>query len=344
MSRPLQALALTCSLFLLGCGDSGQDPSDGAVGADGQVGQDAGVGIDAGDTEDAGQPPDGPHLGPCAILPADNFWNTDISDLPVHALSDAYIASIGTNTGLHPDFGTEWNGAPNGIPYVLVPGDQALVPVSFYYPDESDPGPYPIPADAPIEGGPQGDGDRHILVVETGSCTLYEMYDAWPDGAGWASGSGAVWHLNANERRPDGWTSADAAGLPILPGLVRYDEAVEQGEIRHALRFTVSSAQSAYLYPATHSDGQGGSDPNNPPMGQRLRLRADFDLQSFSLPIQAILQAMKTYGLVVADTGSDWFISGAPDPRWDDDMLRELGDVVGSDFEAVDNGEAIHVY
>ncbi len=277
------------------------------------------------------------------MLPADNMWNTDISQAPVDALSDAYVASIGASTGLHADFGTEWNGAPNGIPFALVPSDQALVPVSFTWADESDAGPYPIPPDVPIEGGPSGDGDRHVLVVETGSCTLYEVYDAWPSGPGWTGGSGAIWHLDQNEQRPDGWTSADAAGLPILPGLVRYDEVMERGEILHALRVTVSGAQSAYIYPATHSDGQAGSDPNAPPMGLRLRLRTDFDMSGYSEPIQVILRAMQRFGLVVADTGGDWFISGAPNALWDDDVLHELQGVVGADFEAIETG-TIHPY
>ncbi len=289
----------------------------------------------------------GPSLGGCALFPADNPWNTDISDVsafPVDPMSSAYIASIGAEVGLHPDFGAEYNGAPNGIPYVIVPASQPKVAIDFVdSPDESDPGPYPVPADAPIEGGPQGDGDRHVLVVQQGSCTLYEMFSSFPKGSTWEAGSGAVWHLDKNEIRKDEWTSADAAGLAILPGLVRYDEAVEQGEINHALRVTVSGAQKAFIYPASHSDGSAGADPNAPPMGLRLRLRASFDVSGFPPPIQVILRAMKKYGLMVADSGSNWYISGAPDPKWDDDMLHELGKVVGSDFEAVTTG-AIHPY
>lgn len=286
----------------------------------------------------------GPSLGGCVLFPPDNPWNTDISGFPVDPKSSAYIASIGADVGLHPDFGPEYLGAPNGIPYVVVPANQPNVGVTFVdSPDESDPGPYPIPPDAPIEGGPQGDGDRHVLVVQQGSCTLFETFSSYPKGATWEAGSGAVWHLDKNEIRKDTWTSADAAGLAILPGLVRYDEAVELGEIKHALRMTVSAAQKAYIYPASHSDGSAGKDPNAPPMGLRLRLHASFDVTAFSPPIQVVLKAMKKYGLFVADSGSDWFISGAPDAKWNDDMLHELGKVHGSDFEAVTTG-AIHPY
>ena len=341
---------------LAGCdGGTGSDAGvpDGGARDSGRMAADSGQ-RDAGDRDagdrdagsrDAGDrdasTPDVPVIEGCAILPPDSMWNTTIADAPVHERSAAYVRTMGVDTTLHPDFGTVYAGAPNGIPFTIVPGGQALVPVSFYYPDESDPGPYPIPADPRIEGGPDGDGDRHILVLETGSCTLYEVFDARPDGAGgWDCGSGAIWHLDRNERRPDAWTSADAAGLPILPGLVRYDE-VMSGEVRHAIRFTVNGAQSAYIYPATHSDGRRGSDLDAPPMGLRLRLRADFDMSAFDEPIRVILRAMQRYGVVVADTGGDWFISGAPDPRWDDDMLRQLRMVRGGDFEAVYTGESM---
>ncbi|MCD6497321.1 MAG: hypothetical protein J7M25_03350 [Deltaproteobacteria bacterium] len=305
---------------------------------DGQVAQDSGQ-------NDGGQG-QSPTLGGCNLFPADNMWNTAIDQLPVHARSNDYITSIGGDTHLHPDFGTVWDGAPNGIPYTVVPDDQAMVDVTFQWADESDPGPYPIPPDALIEGGPQGDGDRHVLVVRQGSCILYELYDAHlqPDNS-WTAGSGAIWHLDQNEVRPDDWTSADAAGLAILPGLIRYEEVYVQGVINHAIRVTVSQLQKAYMHPATHSDGRCGSDPTCPPMGLRLRLKANFDLSSFDAHMQVILRAMKKYGIVVADTGSDMYISGAPDSRWDDDLLgSSFSQMHASDFEAVDTGEAIHQY
>jgi hypothetical protein len=211
-----------------------------------------------------------------------------------------------------------------------------MVPVTFYYEDESDPGPYPIPPDAPIEGGPEGDGDRHVLVVQEESCLLYELFDAWPQdgGASWLAGSGAVFDLGGYALRPAGWTSADAAGLPILPGLVRYEE-VAAGEIRHALRFTAPETRRAYVWPARHfaSDLTG---PQYPPMGQRFRLRADFDVSGFPAEVQVILRALQRYGMMLADNGSAWYLSGAPDERWDNDALHTLGQVAGADFEAVD--------
>jgi hypothetical protein len=219
---------------------------------------------------------------------------------------------------------------------VDVPGTQATVPITFTYDDESDPGPYPIPPDAPIEGGPASDGDRHVLVVDRDDCILYELYAAYPQPDGsWLAGSGAIFDLNSNDLREDGWTSADAAGLPILPGLVRYDEVAE-GEIRHAIRFTAEQTRQAYVWPARHyaSDLTGAEYP---PMGQRFRLKADFDISGFSPEVQVILQALKTYGMILADNGSPWFITGAPDERWNNDVLvPELHQVHGSDFEAVD--------
>ncbi len=267
------------------------------------------------------------------LFPADSPWRTDISGYPVHPNSARYVASIGLGEELHPDFGTVWNGAPNGIPYVVVDGAQPKVPISFYYADESDPGPYPIPPGAPIEGGPNSSGDRHVLVLDAANRLLYEVYDAHPGAGGWEAGSGAVFDLTSNALRPEGWTSADAAGLPILPGLVRYDE-VASGEISHALRMTASRTQTAYIHPATHQAGCS-SDPALPPMGLRLRLRADYDISAFPGEVQVILQALKTYGAFIADNGASWYISGAPDPRWDDEALHELHRVPGSAFEAV---------
>ncbi|MGE0353687.1 MAG: hypothetical protein AB7I33_11510 [Gemmatimonadales bacterium] len=280
-------------------------------------------------------------LGPNASLhgrrpfPDDNPWNTPVDQAPVDPNSDALIASIGAGTGLHPDFGADWNGGPFGIPYVVVSGTTARVPVSFDYGGESDPGPYPIPENAPIEGGPASTGDRHVLVIDRDHWKLYELFDARPQGTGWHAGSGAVFDLNSNAMRPAGWTSADAAGLPIFPGLVRYDEVMEQGEIRHALRFTVRRSRRAYLPPARHY-ASSDTSPDRPPMGMRVRLKAGFDVTPFPATVQVILRALQTYGMIVADNGSDWYISGAPDPRWDDSELRTLGQVKGSDFEVVE--------
>ncbi len=273
---------------------------------------------------------------PFTLFPTNNPWNTPVDTLPVDPNSAAYLRSMGLTTGLHADFGTTWDGAPNGIPYVCVSGTQKKVPVSFDYADESDPGPYPIPSDAPIEGGPNSDGDRHVLVLDTDNQVLYELFDAYPQGDGsWKAGSGAVFDLTSNATRPAGWTSADAAGLPILPGLVRYDEAVTKGVIDHALRFTVAQTQKAYVYPATHY-ASSDTNPDLPPMGLRVRLKASFDISGFSPEVRVILQALKTYGMMVADNGSNWYVSGAPDPRWSDDDLHELGRVTGGDFEVVD--------
>lgn len=274
----------------------------------------------------------GASLGGRRFFPDDNPWNWDISGAPVDPSSPQLIASIGLDRTLHPDFGTFWDGGPIGIPYVVVPGDQPRVPVSFEYADESDPGPYPVPPDPPIEGG----SDRHILIVDRDNWVLYELFDAWPEdgGARWRAGSGAIFDLSSNALRPAGWTSADAAGLPILPGLVRYDEVMEQGEIRHALRFTARRTRRAYVPPATHWASRI-ADPNVPPMGMRVRLRADFDVSPFPEPVQVVLRAMQTYGMFLADNGSDWFVSGAHDPRWDDGVLRAVKRVRGREFEVV---------
>lgn len=287
-----------------------------------------------------GSNPNPPSLAGVQMFPADNPWNQDISSLPVHPNSANYLASIGLDAGLHADFGTVWNGAPNGIPYTVVSGSQARVPVTFDYDDESDPGPYPIPSDAPIEGGPNGTGDRHVTVVDVDNKKLYELFSAYPTANGWTAGSGAIFDLTSNTLRPAGWTSADAAGLPILPGLVRYDEAVELGEIRHALRFTVSRSQRAYISPATHF-ASSRTDANLPPMGLRVRLKASFDVTPYPPAVQTILRAMKTYGMFVADNGSNWYVSGAPDSRWSDDDLHTLGSVRGRDFEVVYTGELV---
>ncbi len=267
------------------------------------------------------------------VFPADNPWNWDISRHAVHPNSANFIASIGAEKTMHPDFGTEWQGAPNGIPFVLVTGRQKKVPVEFTYKDESDPGPYPIPDDAPIEGGPNADGDRHILVIDKDNRLLYELFDAHKTDKGWKAGSGAIFKLDSNDLRPEKWTSADAAGLPIFPGLVRFDE-VDRGAINHALRFTVSRSQKSYVWPARHQAGHG-TDANLPPMGLRLRLKASVDISKMPKSAQIIATALKRHGMFVADNGSDWYLSGAPDKRWKDDELRALKKLKGSDFEVV---------
>ena len=275
------------------------------------------------------------------LFPADNAWNRDVSAEPVDPNSANLIASIGLNTTLHPDFGTVWNGAPNGIPYVVVSGSQTKVPITFTaYGDESDPGPYPVPADAPVEGGPNGTGDRHVIVIDRDNWKLYELYRAFPSGSGWSAESGAVFDLGSNALRPAGWTSADAAGLPIFPGLVRYDEVFGRREIAHALRFTAARTRRAYVHPARHF-ASSNPDPNLPPMGMRVRLKASVDIAGYSPAMQVILRALKKYGMILADNGSNWYVSGAPDPRWDDDELRALKSLRGSDFEVVKMGTVV---
>lgn len=277
-----------------------------------------------------------PSLAGCPMFPSDNVWNTPITSLPTDPRSRDYIASIGTDEGLKADFGAgEWDGGPIGIPFVVVDGSQPRIPVSFGYEDESDPGPYPIPPDAPIEGGSDSDGDRHVLVVESDTCTLYELYAAYPqDDGSWIADAGARFDLRTNALRPREWTSADAAGLAILPGLVRYDE-VAAGKIEHAIRFTAPTTQDAWVWPARHAASDNG-DLALPPMGQRFRLRADFDRSGMDRDVQVIVQALQTYGMILADNGSAWFMSGVPDERWDNDALRQLARVRGADFEAVD--------
>jgi len=277
-----------------------------------------------------------PTIEGCSIFPTNNIWNTPIDNLPLDPNSSTYINTIGADTGLHPDFGSgEWNGGPIGIPYTIVPGTQPKVEITFDYAEESDPGPYPIPPDALIEGGSNSTGDRHVLVLEKDNCILYELFDAHPQADNsWHAGSGAVFDLSSHKLRPDTWTSADAAGLPILPGLIRYDEVIS-GEIKHAIRFTAPQTQKAHIWPARH-DASHLTDYIYPPMGQRFRLKADYDISGSSLDVQTILKAFKRYGIILADNGSAWFISGVPDARWDNDILRQLRQVKGSDFEAVD--------
>jgi hypothetical protein len=264
-------------------------------------------------------------------------WNKPVDTLPVATNSDAVIASIGTDTGLHPDFGSGlWRGAPIGIPITVVSSTQPKSRVRFEYADESDRGPYPLPKAVAIEGGRQSDGDRHAIVVDKDRCVLYELFALYPRAGSppWRAGSGAIWSLKSNRLRPAGWTSADAAGLPILPGLARYSE-VRRGVINHALRFTVSQTRRAYVYPARHY-ASSLTDPNLPPMGLRVRLKASFDISGFPRQARIVLRALKRYGMIVADNGSDWFITGAPNRGWSNDQLRTLRQVTGSNFEVVD--------
>ncbi|HTK04855.1 MAG TPA: hypothetical protein VL500_04685 [Candidatus Eisenbacteria bacterium] len=273
-------------------------------------------------------------VGTCGIFPADNPWNTDISAYPVHPNSAAYIGTIGAAAHLHPDYGSD---PSYGIPITVVGASQPKVPIAFdAYGDESDPGPYPVPANARVEAG----SDGHVLVLEKDGCKLYEMFDARkdPSGSGWTAASGAVFDLRSNALRPDTWTSADAAGLPIYPGLVKYDE-VASGVIRHALRFTASRTQDGFIHPATHE--AGSNDAAYPPMGLRVRLKPSFDVSGYSGGAKVILEAMKKYGMILADNGSNWYFTGETDTRWNDDDMNQLKTVPGSAFEAVDTGPII---
>jgi hypothetical protein len=272
----------------------------------------------------------------CPVFPASNAWNKRIDRLPVAPSSDSIIRSIGADETLHPDFGSGlWEGAPIGIPITVVRGRQPKVRVAFEYAGESDRGPYPIPRNVKIEGGRQSQGDRHALILDRDNCRLYELFALYPRaGGGWRAGSGAIWNLRSNRLRPAGWTSADAAGLAILPGLARYDE-VARGRIDHALRFTVRRTRRAYVHPARHF-ASDSNDPSLPPMGLRLRLKASFATAGFPRQARIILEGLKRYGMLVADNGSDWYITGAPDPRWSNEQLRTLKRVPGSAFEVVD--------
>ncbi|MEJ2543834.1 MAG: T9SS type A sorting domain-containing protein [Calditrichaceae bacterium] len=276
-----------------------------------------------------------PNIGNLQVFPPDNAWNWDISGYEIHPNSDNFIDSIGPNTNLHPDFGAYWQGTPIGIPYIVVDGSQPLIDIEYTaYGNESDPGPFPIPLDAPIEGGPNSSGDRHVIALDTTNAMLYEIYSSYPADDHWEARLGAKYDLTSNALRTEGWTSADAAGLPIFPGLVRYEEVYIKKEINHALRFTVSKTRNEYIYPARHF-ASSSNNSNYPPMGLRFRLKADFDISGFSEPIQVILTALKKYGMIVADNGSDWYISGAPDDRWDNDILGELKSIDGYNFEAI---------
>jgi hypothetical protein len=286
----------------------------------------------------AHQLPGAPH---CPLFPANNPWNQRIDRLRVAKNSARLIASIGLDRPVHPDFGTVYNGAPNGIPFKVVSGSTRRVPVHFQYADESDRGPYPLPPNAPIEGGARSTGDRHVIVVDSATCIDYELYAAYPHrgGAYWTAGSGAVFNLRSNHLRPRGWTSADAAGLPILPGLARYDE-VARGSIDHALRFTAPCTSPHYVYPARHQASTCLGF--YPPMGLRVRLKASVDISTLPYQAQIVARALKRYGMILADNGSPWYVSGAPNPRWSDDALHQLSRLTGGDFEVVDTSSLPH--
>ncbi|HLK21926.1 MAG TPA: hypothetical protein VKT81_23420 [Bryobacteraceae bacterium] len=276
-----------------------------------------------------------PTVGNCTVFPADNIWNTRIDQLPVHPSSSTWVSTIGSTAHLHPDFGSGfYQGAPIGIPFVTVPGTQTKYPATFTYQSESDPGPYAIPLNAPIEGGSASTGDRHVISVDTTNCILYEIYAAYPQTSSWQGGSGAIFNLLSDALRPSTWTSADAAGLPIFPGLVRYDE-IAAGQIHHAIRFTVPQTQDMFVWPARH-EASSKTSATYPPMGARFRLKASFDISGYSAVNQIILTALKQYGMMLADNGSSWYISGAPDDRWNNDDLHLLNNIAGSNFEAVD--------
>jgi hypothetical protein len=307
-----------------GCGDDAPGAGDGSgIGAGSGSGGDGGAGTQEGGGGAVG--------ASCPVFPSDNPWNRDVSGDPVDPRSDEYIAHMGgASAMLHPDFGSD---PTYGIPWITVPKTQARVPITFDYADESDPGPYPIPMSAPIEGGASGDGDRHVIAIDSDDCKLYELFDAHPGSNAWTAGSGAVFDLRSNKLRPEGFTSADAAGLPIFPGLVRYDE-VTKGVIAHALRFTVKSTQNAYVHPATHA-ASSVTDTAAPPMGLRVRVKASYDISKLTGASKVIATAMKKYGMLLADNGSNWYISGETQAKWDDDDLSQLKKVPASAFEVV---------
>lgn len=281
-----------------------------------------------------------PNIDNLQVFPSDNPWNWDISGYQVHPNSTNYINSIGASTTIRNDFGTT-----AGIPYTVVNNTQTKYTINYTYPDESDPGPFPIPLNAPIEGGSESIGDRHVISVDSDNKMLYELYNAFPQVNSWDADCGAKFDLTSNQMRPEGWPSADASGLPIFPGLVRYEEVYLKGEIKHALRFFVTSTQKAYIWPARRY-ASNNTSADLPPLGLRLRLKSDFDISGFSDPVKVILTALKKYGMFVADVGANWFISGAPDERWNETVINEIRSVHGSDFEAVktvdENGDPIY--
>jgi len=305
------------------------------------------VGCMAGGAEDKPAADGKPQLGVCASLggrrlfPADNPWNQDISQEPVDPNSDVLIRSLGLDKPLHPDFGTTYHGEKLGFPYVIVPGTQPKVPIRFVRDgDESDPGPYPVPLDAPVEGGDRSDGDRHVIVLDRDNWMLYELIAGYREGDGWRADSGAIFDLSANKFRPAGWTSANAAGLPLLAGLARYDEVMEQKAIQHALAFTCKHTRRAYVHPARHFASKS-HDSSLPPMGMRVRLKSEVDISSFPPSAQVILSALKKYGMMLAQNGSDWYMNGAHHPRWNDKEINTLKKIKGRDFEVIRMTEII---
>ncbi len=280
----------------------------------------------------------------CPIFPANNPWNQRVDRLPVANDSARLIASIGFSDPVHPDFGSGlYNGGPIGIPYVIVSRHTRRVPVTFGYSTESDHGPYPIPPGVPIEGGRQSTGDRHVLLVDKDSCKDYELYNAYPHDGGkrWSAGSGAIFNLRSNHLRPAGWTSADAAGLGILPGLVRWDE-VKRGVIDHALRFTAPCTSAAYVYPARHMAHESSCTGLYPPMGLRVRLKANIDISHLPYQARIVAVALKRYGMMLADNGTAWYVSGAPDRHWNNSALHLLDELTGRDFEVVNTSSLPH--
>ena len=271
----------------------------------------------------------------CPVFPATSPWNQRVDRLPVAPNSATIVNAIGANETMHADFGSGlWDGGPIGIPITVVGKAQPKVRVAFEYADESDKGPYPIPRNVAIEGGRNADGDRHALIVDRDACKLYELFALTPTpSGGWRAGSGAIFDLRSTRLRPAGWTSADAAGLPILPGLARYEE-VARGRIDHALRFTVERTRRAYVWPARHY-ASSSTDPSLPPMGMRFRLKQSYPIAGFPRQARIVLQALKEYGMILADNGSNWFVSGAPHPKWSNEQLRTLRRVPGSAFEVV---------
>ncbi|MGO9821872.1 MAG: hypothetical protein ACLPTJ_14665 [Solirubrobacteraceae bacterium] len=284
----------------------------------------------------------GPQIAGCRLFPANNPWNQRVDNLPVAPHSEQILARIGLSEPVHPDFGTVYDGAPNGIPITVVSGHVRRVPVRFQYASESDGHYYPLPRGVAIEGGPHSTGDRHVIVVDRSTCSDYELFAAYPhdDGLRWTAGSGAIFNLNSDRLRPAGWTSADAAGLPILPGLARYSE-VAAGAIDHALRFTAPCTGSRYVYPARHI-APSCSGPYAPPMGLRVRLKASVDIAALPYQARVVATALKRYGMILADNGSPWYISGEPNRHWNNDALHELDRLSGGDFQVVDTRSLTH--
>jgi hypothetical protein len=324
------AVLVVLAVLLSGCSGGGAPPVSGASPTGSPTTTPSAVAAAGGEVTPS------PPSRACTIFPADNIWHADVSRLPVHRQSAAYIASIGAGRGVHADFGAgDYDGGPIGIPVTDVPAGQSGVKVSFEYASESDKVAYPIPRNAAIEGGPRSDGDRHIILYDKHRCRAYELYAAYPKSDGtWRAGSGAVFDLRRNGLRPRGWTSADAAGLSILAGLVRYEE-VAAGRIDHAIRVTAPRTRDGYVWPARHA-ASSATDAALPPMGLRLRLKAGVNTSRLPKQARIVAEAMKRYGVILADNGSPWFISGAPDDRWSNDALHALGGLHGSDFEAVD--------